>query len=96
MSLAGIGLVIVCKNGGGVGAIHLSDQPQNCGDCGAGLCWWTGEPGWCFVSKSFGERLCVKRNLGVGSQSRNLTTRDTSWKQFELPLMVKIMWIVPA
>ena len=26
-----------------------------------------GEPGWCFVSKSVGEQLCVKRDLGVGS-----------------------------
>ena len=34
---------------------------------GGGLLELGGEPGWCFVSKSVGERLCVKGDLGVGS-----------------------------
>ena len=32
-----------------------------------GLLQLGGEPGWCFVSKSIGEWLCVKGDLGVGS-----------------------------
>ena len=58
----------------------------------AGLLSLCGEPGWYFVSKSVGERLCVKGELVVGSQSKNLTVREPSWKQ--LPPMVNTMWIV--
>ena len=32
-----------------------------------GLLLLGGEPGWYFVSKSVGEQLCVKEDLGVGS-----------------------------
>ena len=32
-----------------------------------GLLQMGGEPGWCFLSKSVGERLFVKGDLGVGS-----------------------------
>ena len=32
-----------------------------------GLLRLGGKPGWCFVLKSVGERLCVKEDLGVGS-----------------------------
>ena len=56
-----------------------------------------GGPGWCFVSKSVGEQLCVKVDLGVGSQSKNLTAKEPSWKQVGLPPMVNnIMLIVPV
>ena len=55
-----------------------------------------GGPGWCFVSKSVGERLCVKVDLGVGSQSKNLTAKEPSWKQVGLPPMVNNMLIVPV
>ena len=36
-------------------------------DCVGGLLRLGGEPGWCFVLKSVGERLCVKGDLVVGS-----------------------------
>ena len=55
-----------------------------------------GGPGWCFVSKSVGERLCVKVDLGVRSQSKNLTAKEPSWKQVGLPPMVNNMLIVPV
>ena len=32
-----------------------------------GLLRLGGEPGWCFVLKSIGEPLFVKKDLGVGS-----------------------------
>ena len=44
-----------------------------------------GQPGWGFVSKSAGEQLCVKGDLGVGSYSKNRTAREPSWKQVGLP-----------
>ena len=38
----------------------------------------------------------MKRDLGVGTWSRNLTTREPPWKQDGLPPMVNIMWIASA
>ena len=32
-----------------------------------GLLQLGGKPGWCFVPKFIGERICVKGDLGVGS-----------------------------
>ena len=52
MRLARIGLGIVCKSGGGrdIGVKYALFtylvKETKCGDCGAGLCWWTVEAGW--------------------------------------------------
>ena len=75
MRLAGIGLGIVCKgegegglrHWGEVGAVQVESAGTVVQDYVDGLLRLGGEPGWCFVSKSIGEWLCVKGDLGVGS-----------------------------
>ena len=79
MWLTGIGLGIACRSGGGkywgdkdaVFTIWSNKQVESVGTVGqgyvGGLLRVGGEPERCFVSKSVGERLCVKGDMGVGS-----------------------------
>ena len=65
--------------------------------CGpvSGLLRLDGEWGWC-MHWGLLEIGCVKRDLGVGTESKNLTAREPPWKQDGLPPMVNIMWIASA
>ena len=55
------------RHWGELGAVQVESAGTVVQDYADGLLRLGGEPGWCFVSKSIGEWLCLKGDLGVGS-----------------------------